>query len=38
MIFLGQPNRQIAYFVREVRDATHRHATVFGSGPFFVTG
>lgn len=28
--------RQIAYFVPDVREAALRHATLYGSGPFFV--
>lgn len=35
-MLLGQPIRQIAYFVPDVRMAAARHSTLFGSGPFFV--
>lgn len=34
MLF-GQPVRQIAYCVRDVRQAALRHSALFGSGPFF---
>jgi Glyoxalase/Bleomycin resistance protein/Dioxygenase superfamily len=35
-MLLGQPVRQIAYFVPDVRAAAERHSKMFGSGPFFV--
>jgi len=35
-MLLGQPIRQIAYFVNDVRDAARRHSALFGSGPYFV--
>jgi hypothetical protein len=35
-MLLGQPIRQIAYFVSDVRAAAVRHSELFGSGPFFV--
>jgi catechol 2,3-dioxygenase-like lactoylglutathione lyase family enzyme len=35
-MLLGQPIRQIAYVVEDVRQAARRHSTLFGSGPFFV--
>lgn len=33
---IGQPIRQIAYFVADIRVAATRHHALFGSGPFFV--
>lgn len=36
MNVVGHPIRQIAYVVRDVRDAAERHAALYGSGPFFV--
>jgi catechol 2,3-dioxygenase-like lactoylglutathione lyase family enzyme len=33
---MGQPVRQIAYFVPDVRAAALAHAKAFGSGPYFV--
>lgn len=35
-MLLGQPIRQIAYCVDDIETAAHRHASLFGSGPFFV--
>lgn len=35
-MLLGQPIRQIAYFVPDMREAARRHSGLFGSGPFFV--
>lgn len=35
-MLLGQPVRQIAYCVKDVRAAAERHSRLFGSGPFFV--
>lgn len=35
-MLLGQPVRQIAYFVEDIHAAAVRHAATFGSGPFFV--
>ena len=35
-MFSGQPVRQIAYFVPDVREAARRHSAQFGSGPYFV--
>lgn len=35
-MLLGQPVNQIAYLVKDVREAALRHSTLFGSGPFFV--
>ena len=35
-MLLGQPVRQIAYCVENVREAAERHSRLFGSGPFFV--
>ena len=35
-MLLGQPIRQIAYYVPDVREAAERHSKLFGSGPFFV--
>lgn len=32
----GQPIRQIAYFVGDVRAAAARHAALYASGPFFI--
>jgi hypothetical protein len=32
----GQPVRQIAYYVDDIRAAAARHVATFGSGPFFV--
>jgi Glyoxalase/Bleomycin resistance protein/Dioxygenase superfamily len=34
MLF-GQPVRQIAYYVNDVREAALRHSALFASGPFF---
>lgn len=34
---IGQPVRQIAYFVADVRTAALEHRTRFGSGPFIVS-
>ena len=31
----GQPVRQLAYFVPDVREAALHHVALFGSGPFF---
>lgn len=35
-LIAGLPVRQVAYFVQDVRAAAAAHATLFGSGPFFV--
>jgi hypothetical protein len=35
-VLAGQPIRQIAYFVGDVRAAAARHAALYGSGPFFI--
>lgn len=35
-MLLGQPVRQIAYFVPDIREAARRHSALFGSGPFFI--
>lgn len=35
MLF-GQPIRQIAYYVEDVREAAKAHSALFGSGPFFI--
>ena len=35
-MLLGQPIRQIAYYVEDVREAARRHSALFGSGPFFI--
>jgi catechol 2,3-dioxygenase-like lactoylglutathione lyase family enzyme len=35
-MLLGQPIRQIAYLVDDVREAARNHSSLFGSGPFFV--
>ena len=35
-MLLGQPIRQIAYVVNDIRKAAERHAHLYGSGPFFV--
>ena len=35
-MLLGQPVRQIAYFVDDVRKAAEDHHRLFGSGPFFL--
>ena len=35
MLF-GQPIRQIAYYVKDIRQAVERHHKLFGSGPFFL--
>jgi len=34
-MLLGQPIRQIAYYVNDVREAAVRHSVLYGSGPFF---
>jgi hypothetical protein len=35
-MLLGQPIRQIAYVVKDVREAAKRHSALYGSGPFLV--
>jgi hypothetical protein len=35
-MLLGQPVRQLAYFVEDVRVAGARHSALYGSGPFIV--
>lgn len=35
-MLLGQPIRQIAYFVNDVKDAARRHSALFGSGPYYI--
>jgi hypothetical protein len=34
-MLLGQPVNQLAYLVKDVREAALRHSALFGSGPFF---
>lgn len=33
---LGQPVRQLGYFVSDVEEAARQHSVLFGSGPFFI--
>lgn len=35
-LLLGQPIRQLGYFVPDVEAAARRHSALFGSGPFLV--
>jgi hypothetical protein len=35
MELFGLPVRQVAYYVKNVREAARRHSKLFGSGPFF---
>lgn len=35
-MLLGQPIRQIAYYVNDVVEAATRHSALYGSGPFFI--
>lgn len=35
-MLLGQPIRQIAYYVEDIRAAAERHHRMFGSGPYYL--